>query len=139
MGPFSRTPPLRRAVSDLGLSSKSLKIRDFDYAKMTWIRALAGPSLHATAAGLKCRRARRAAPARAQSQAGAHAELRWHARRATPARAQSHTRTHAEPTSRLHAQRATPARAQTCSCTSNRAVHQHTIIHQQIEEISELA
>ncbi len=37
--------------------------------------AVAGPSLHAWAAGLKCRRACRAAPARAQSQAGAHAEL----------------------------------------------------------------
>ncbi len=57
----------------------------------------------------------------------------------TPARAQSHARTHAEPTSRLHTQRATTARAQTCSCTSNRAVHQHTIIRQQIEEKSELA
>jgi hypothetical protein len=50
-----------------------------------------------------------------------------------PARAQSYARTRAEPPSRQH------ARAKTCSCTSNRAVHQHTIIHQQIEEISELA
>jgi hypothetical protein len=111
--------------------------------KTTWSAGgtcCSGP--FARAAGLKCRRARRAAPARAQSQAGAHAELRWHARRATPARAQRqhHACTHTtfidklnrgrlsasrKWTSRLHAQGATPARAQICSCTSNRAVHQH--------------
>jgi hypothetical protein len=40
---------------------------------------------------------------------------------------------------RQHIRRATRARAQTCTCTSTRAVHQHTGIHWHTEEIGELA
>jgi hypothetical protein len=79
-------------------------------------------------------RAHRAKQVLTQSCAGMRAEPHPHTRRATPARAQSqhYACTHREP--RQHA-----GGGQTCFCTSNRAVHEHTIIHQQIEEISELA